>query len=59
MLKRVTLMTANSLALVFPVVALLTDRLLGERIQLEGQAYLGAALTLLGAVAIGLRRGGD
>ena len=52
LLDRVPLMTANSLAFVYPVVALAADAILGERIRLDWRAYAGAALTLLGVLTI-------
>lgn len=54
LLKRVTLMTASTLVLIQPVVALLVDALFEKEVRLVGRSYLGVAITFSGvALALG------
>ncbi len=53
LLKRVTLMTASTLVLIQPVIALLVDALWEKDVRLVGRSYAGVALTFAG-VALGL-----
>jgi drug/metabolite transporter (DMT)-like permease len=53
LLKRVTLMTASTLVLVQPVLALLVDAAWEREVRLEARSYAGVAITL-GGVAVGL-----
>ncbi|HLU68512.1 MAG TPA: DMT family transporter [Kofleriaceae bacterium] len=53
LLKRVTLMTASSLVLIQPVLALLVDAVWEQDVRLVGRSYVGVAVTLAG-VALGL-----
>lgn len=53
MLQRVTLMTASTLVLVEPVIALLVDAIWEQEVRLSARSYLGAAITLAG-VALGM-----
>lgn len=53
MLRRVSLMTASSLVLVQPVIALLVDALWETDVRLTARSYVGAVITLA-AVAAGL-----
>jgi drug/metabolite transporter (DMT)-like permease len=54
LLKRVTLMTASTLVLIQPVLALLVDALWEDEVRLVGRSYLGVAITFSGvAVALG------
>ncbi|HTE51546.1 MAG TPA: DMT family transporter [Kofleriaceae bacterium] len=53
LLRRVSLMTASSLVLVQPVIALLVDALWEDEVRLVARSYAGAAITLAG-VALGL-----
>jgi drug/metabolite transporter (DMT)-like permease len=57
MLQRVTLMTASSLVLLQPVIALLVDAVWERDVRLEPRSYLGVAVTLGGvALNLGLKR---
>lgn len=51
MLRRVSLMTASSLVLVQPVIALLVDALWEDDVRLVGRSYVGAGITLAGVTA--------
>ena len=54
LLKRVTLMTASTLVLIQPVLALLVDALWEKEVRLVGRTYLGVAVTFSGvALALG------
>jgi drug/metabolite transporter (DMT)-like permease len=54
LLKRVSLMTASTLVLIQPVVALLVDAIWEEEVRLVPRSYLGVAVTFSGvAVALG------
>ena len=53
LLKRVTLMTASTLVLIQPVLALLVDALWEDEVRLVGRNYLGVAVTF-GGVALAL-----
>ncbi len=54
MLKRVSLMTASTLVLIQPVLALLVDAMFEKEVRLVGRNYLGVALTFAGvALALG------
>lgn len=54
MLKRVSLMTASTLVLIQPVMALLVDAMFEKEVRLVGRSYLGVALTFSGvATALG------
>lgn len=53
MLRRVSLMTASSLVLVQPVIALVVDALWEDGVRLVARSYVGAGITLAG-VATGL-----
>ena len=54
LLKRVSLMTASTLVLVQPVLALLVDAAFEEEVRLAGRNYLGVAITFTGvALALG------
>jgi drug/metabolite transporter (DMT)-like permease len=54
MLKRVSLMTASTLVLIQPVLALLVDAVWEDEVRLVGRSYLGVALTFSGvALALG------
>ena len=53
LLKRVSLMTASTLVLIEPVIALGVDALWEEQVRLVGRSYLGAAVTTAG-VAVGM-----
>ena len=53
LLKRVSLMTASTLVLVQPVLALLVDAAFEEEVRLAGRNYLGVAITF-GGVALAL-----
>jgi len=50
MMKRVTVMTASSIAFVLPIVALTIDWIANEPLRMTGNAYFGVALTLAGVV---------
>jgi drug/metabolite transporter (DMT)-like permease len=53
LLKRVSLMTASTLVLIQPVLALLVDAAFEEEVRLAGRNYLGVAITF-GGVALAL-----
>ena len=53
MLQRIKLMTASTLVLVQPVIALLVDAAFEHEVRLAAQSYLGVAVTL-GGVALNL-----
>jgi len=54
MLKRVTLMTASTLVLIQPVLALLVDAMWEDEVRLVARSYLGVAITFSGvALALG------
>jgi drug/metabolite transporter (DMT)-like permease len=55
LLRQASLLVASTLVFVFPLVALVTDRLFERVIPLGARAYLGAAITLCG-LAVSLRR---
>lgn len=53
MLKRVSLMTASSLVLVQPVLAVLVDALFEREVRLAPRSYVGAAVTM-GGILVGI-----
>ncbi len=55
LLQRTSLVLTSTLVFVFPLVALVTDRLFERAIPLGPRAYVGAAITL-GGLAVSLRR---
>jgi drug/metabolite transporter (DMT)-like permease len=56
LLNRTSLQLTSTLVFVYPLIALLTDRLFERAIPLGPRAYVGAAITL-GGLAVSLRRG--
>ena len=50
MLRRVTLMTASTLVLIQPVVALLVDAVWEKQVRLVARSYVGAAVTFAGVL---------
>jgi drug/metabolite transporter (DMT)-like permease len=53
MLKRVSLMTAATLVLIEPVIALIIDALWEDEVRLAGRSYLGAAIVMAG-ITVGI-----
>ena len=55
LLGKTSLLVTSTLVFVFPLVALVTDALFERELPLNGRAYLGVAITLLG-LGVSLRR---
>ncbi|HUS64275.1 MAG TPA: EamA family transporter, partial [Kofleriaceae bacterium] len=56
LLQRVTLMTASTLVLIQPVIALLVDAAWERDIRLAARSYIGVAVTLAGvALNLGMK----